>query len=152
MLTGRELLKFWKLPPSEQRVLIAAAVIWLPGAWLGLRVAGLDWLQRRMRGGANLPNPLVSSQAVDRLATLVEIAAKYTLSPSTCLTRSMALLWLLSSHGLQGHLRIGVRITRGKLEAHAWVEYRGRAVNDPQRKASQFAPFAEVLPLHAFSS
>ena len=49
---------------------------------------------------------------------------------STCLGRALATSRLLARNGYKSTLHIGVRRTAGELEAHAWVEYDGRAIVD----------------------
>ena len=66
-----------------------------------------------------------------------------------CLTRSLALAWLLKRRGIPFVLRIGVpRGTtiawEGKpvtLSAHAWVEHAGIVLNDRQDVALRFSAF-----------
>lgn len=84
--------------------------------------------------------------AMQSLAEAVNIAARHTPFPATCLTRSLLLDWLLQRRGVTSDLRIGVRLTEGALDAHAWVEYKGIPVNDLPYVASQFASFGELVP------
>lgn len=152
MVTARQLSRFARLPARERRILLVAALVWLPGAWLGLRVLGLARLQRSLAPAAGHKARAPSLQEVNRWAVLVDTAALHGWVPSTCLTRSIALIWLLRGEGVEGRLRIGVRREQGRFEAHAWVEYRGQPVNDPHQMAAQFAPFADLLPSSAFQS
>jgi hypothetical protein len=143
--------KFRALCWPERRMVMAAAA-WLPLFWLGLRVLRLRrfqvWLQR--------DNPRIeSSLSLDeivRVATLVNIAVLHVPFPATCLTRSLLLDWILRRWGVASQLRIGVRLTQGVLDAHAWVEYAGIPINDRPDVGEQFVPFAELLPPGAFQS
>jgi hypothetical protein len=72
-----------------------------------------------------------SQVSPQRTAELLAAAARRGVPGSTCLTRSLALLWLLRKSGLQPNLRIGARMLSGHFEAHAWVECEGQPVNDP---------------------
>jgi hypothetical protein len=47
---------------------------------------------------------------------------------------------LLLHRGIAAELRIGVRTEPGGLAAHAWVEVRGRPVNDTSHIADVFTP------------
>jgi hypothetical protein len=47
---------------------------------------------------------------------------------STCLVRALAASRLLAQNGYKSTLHIGVKRTAGLFEAHAWVEYDGRAI------------------------
>lgn len=153
MVTSTDRLsKFRKLPAREQRFLVAAAIGWLPAAGIALRLVGLARLQRWLaRPDGRLVMELMPEE-IERFATLLNLAARYTPAPSTCLTRSLVLVWLLKRRGVASRLRIGVRLADGLLDAHAWVEYRGVPVNDRQDIADQFAVFSQSLPLRAFSS
>ncbi len=142
---------FHALTWPERRTLLAA-IGWLPLFSLGLRVLGPRrfqvWLQR--------DNPPIGSKVslddIVRIATLVNIAARQAPVPATCLTRSLLLGWVLRRRGVANQLRIGVRLTQGALDAHAWVEYAGIPINDRPDVGEQFAPFAEVLLPGAFQS
>jgi hypothetical protein len=58
------------------------------------------------------------------------------------LIESLVLWWLLRRQGFDGDLRIGVRKHAGQLQAHAWVEHRGQALNDA---GDGFVPFDTVI-------
>ena len=66
-----------------------------------------------------------------------------------CLTRSVALAWLLKRRGIPFILRIGVPrgTTVGQegepisFSAHAWVEHAGIVLNDRQDVVSRFSAF-----------
>lgn len=74
-------------------------------------------------------------------ARMVQVAARYSPLRLHCLPRSLALWWLLRRDGLGADLRIGVTPKESGLEAHAWVEYKGLALNDHDDLHEQFAPF-----------
>jgi hypothetical protein len=57
---------------------------------------------------------------------------------STCLVRALAASRLLAQNGYKSTLHIGVKRTNDVLEAHAWVEYDGRAIIDISGEAPQF--------------
>jgi hypothetical protein len=106
------------------------------------------WLQRAGSPGAEALSP----EEITRLGALVNIAARHVPCPVTCLTRSLLLGWLLRRRGVATSLRIGVRLTHGVLDAHAWIEHAGIPVNDRKDVSEQFAPFDDGLSLEAFSS
>ncbi len=144
-------IRFHALSRPERRTLLAA-MAWLPLFWLGLRLPGprrfKAWLQRE-------DPPIESSLSLDeiiRIGTLVNIAALYAPFPATCLTRSLLLGWMLRRRGVASQLRIGVRLTQGALDAHAWVEYAGIPINDRPDVGEQFVPLAEIVPPGAFQS
>lgn len=133
----------------ERRVL-AQAMLLLPMVWTGLRLFGLppmhSWASRATRA-ARTPRADVAPAA---LGALVGIAGRHLPFPSTCLTRSLLLAWLLNRRGERADLRIGVRMTGGALDAHAWVECDGRPVNDAPDVARRYAAFDGPLPASAF--
>ena len=66
-----------------------------------------------------------------------------------CLTRSLALGWLLTRRGIPFIIRIGVPSGQAlqqenrpvAFSAHAWVEHDGIVLNDRQDVATQFSAF-----------
>ena len=123
--------------PSQERRLLAAA-------WLALAVAPLalalvpfrrlrDWAEGETtsRGLAGPPTP-------ERVAALVEAAARHHLVRTTCLSRALVLCRLLGRRGDAARLVIGgargvgarggAAPIPGSLEAHAWVACNGRAL------------------------
>lgn len=148
---SRTLTRWHALSAADQRTVLLAGAA-MPVFWLGLKVWGLPRFQARLQR-----RPLTQPQAmpladIQALGALVNIAARHTLGPRTCLTRSLLLGWLLQRRGVQSQLRIGVRLTRGALEAHAWVECQGIPVNDRPDVGAQFASFGDLVPLKAFQA
>lgn len=138
---------------AEEKRLLALSTALLPLLVLAHRFFGLRRVQVVLdqflpkRGGANEVSPecirfgLVASR-------MVQIAAKHGVCRVTCLQKSVLLRWLLARRGIQGDLRIGVRKREGQLEAHAWVELLGQALNDGADVGMRYAPF----PASAFSA
>jgi hypothetical protein len=146
-----KLAKLRALSWPERRVLLTAMFL-LPIFWVGVRLVGLP----RLCGSMNL-SPVVSQPRDSRddpaaISTLVNIAANHVWFPSTCLTRSLVLNWLLHRRGVRSELRIGVRLIQGRLDAHAWVEYQARPVNDTPDVSERFAAFDGPLSPKLFIS
>ena len=148
-MTSR-LARFRALSWPEQRVVVVAMLL-LPPFWIGLRVLGLSrfltWLTR---------SPVVvraprSREELAAIGALVNVAGNHVPFPSTCLTRSLVLKWVLRCRGVDSELRIGVRLNEGTFEAHAWVEHEGQPLNDAQDIAARFAAFNEPLSDRLFS-
>lgn len=129
------------LPARERRVLASAAAR-LPIAWIALRVAGLArlqaWERRAFRRGSQAGADALPEART--IAAIVEIAARHSPFPNTCLSRSITLAWMLRRRGIASELRIGVRRTGASLEAHAWVECAGVPVNDTPESIAGFDP------------
>ena len=134
-----------------QRLTLLTAWAWLPLFWVGLRVLGLPRFQRWLLKAPTQSTRTMTHSDMQALGEAVNIAARHTPFPATCLTRSLLLCWLLRRRGVQSDLRIGVRLTQGVLDAHAWVECDGLPVNDRPDVARDFAPFGDLVSAKAFS-
>ena len=123
-------------------------------AWLGLYLAaaglhvfGVSQMLKRAGRG---PAGRVAPGAARQVLMAHELALKQGGYHGTCLTRSLALVWLLRGQGLAGELRIGVRREAGEFLAHAWVEHDGTPLNDAPGIAYAFAVFDHLsLPTGA---
>lgn len=74
------------------------------------------------------PDRRSTSPVPERTAWAVHVASRG-VPGSTCLSRALALQWLLARHGYRSRLRLGVaRPDRSVLAAHAWVELDGRVL------------------------
>ena len=78
--------------------------------------------------------------------------ARTSAAPKGKLEWPLLLGWLLRRRGVQSQLCIGVRLTQGALDAHAWVECEGVPVNDNPDVNAQFASFGDLIPLAAFQA
>ena len=74
------------------------------------------------------------STVIGRVSGAVERASVWYPKKALCLQRSAVTTCLLRQHGIRAHMVVGVRAM--PFLAHAWVEVRGRVVNDfPRVKA-----------------
>ena len=145
------LAQFHNLTAMQKRTLLAAW-LWLPLFWLGLRVLGLPRFQAcLLKTPARSASPL-ALPVIRGFGEATNIAARHSLFPATCLTRSLLLGCLLRRRGVASKLRIGVRLIQGTLNAHAWVECDGVPVNDSPDVSAQFASFGDLIPLAAFQA
>jgi len=145
----RKLSQFRALPAADRRIVLSAMAM-LPLFRIALRLFGPQrlqaWLQRKPRPVAN---PLPADE-LQRLGKRVNSAARHTLGPANCLTRSLYLWWLLRRRGIDSQLRIGVRLVDGVLDGHAWVEYAGLPINDRPDVSADFAPFDKPVSSRLF--
>jgi transglutaminase superfamily protein len=134
------------LKAAEWRVLFAASVL-LPGIWIAMRAGAHDMCLRLASRQARRasPRPAPSAEEIARIAALVGVAARRSPAPVTCLSRSIALAWILRRHGVDSELRIGVRMTNGAFDAHAWLERDGVAIGDAPQSGPPFLPFREPI-------
>lgn len=106
------------------------AMFLLPLFWASLRVLGLSRLQRWAGGTPAYGDARPMRVPAASIGALVNVAGNQLPFPSTCLSRSLLLVWLLRRRGVMSVLRIGVRTVAGGIESHAWVERDGVPVND----------------------
>ena len=110
-------------------------------AWILL--LGIDWSLRLvpfhyLRGWLFNPAPVSVTaktdpkDAIERTSGAVNRAARNHIYPMTCLRRALALKHLLIGSGIWTELRFGVQRENGGLSAHAWLEYEGQPINEPQ--------------------
>jgi hypothetical protein len=76
---------------------------------------------------------------------MVIAALRYSFLQYTCLEESLTLWYVLRKEGIPACLRIGVRKENEKLEAHAWVEHRGEALNQDEAMHRHYAAFEQDL-------
>jgi len=135
--------------PRPAKALFLRAVIFLPLLTLCLRVRGFRATQRLLRElvapRKNRPCAAQAGSSVTLTSRMVQAAVRNSPIPATCLEQSLCLWWLLARQGIVTQFRIGVRIEGEKLAAHAWVEYKGAAVGEPQGTHLHFAPFDEEM-------
>jgi hypothetical protein len=134
----------------QARKLFGRAVTLLAGIALSLRFRGFNAtnaaLQKRLLAcapGETPPGAL--SDMVEKTCRMVSAAAHYGMLRPTCLVESLALWYLLQGQGIPAQLRIGVRKSVKKLEAHAWVEYEGTALNQKEQAHRHYAAFERGL-------
>jgi transglutaminase superfamily protein len=100
-----------------------------------------------VREAASPTGASVTDRADDarRIARAVNRAAAYGVFRPKCLVRSRALRQLLDSAGIVGaHVRVGVHLSKGQFQAHAWVEYGGQVVGDDPAFVDRFNPITEL--------
>ena len=139
--------RFCKLSGTERRDFFLG-LLFLPVVVIWLRVSTFQSIQQaseKRYGDAALTNQrdstkiFTESQSASRM---LDVASRRGLVRGNCLSRSIALCWLLRRRGVPAQLRIGARKMGNQLEAHAWVEVAGRAVNDSDDVQTRYAPFA----------
>ena len=129
----------WGLSAADCRLFLQAWLL-LPAIDLALRRLPFLTLQQRLAAwsAVEAPPPSDPQTLIDRAAAAVDRATRNHPVHYTCLRRALALQFLLARRGLCTELRFGVRKTDGRLEAHAWLEYAGRPVSQPESVEASF--------------
>lgn len=138
---GRRLRALAALGGGELRVLIAAGFL-LPAAGLGMRLLGFDRLERALRRPVTprrrpLPGP---GGTAERIVRLVAVAGRRHPLPARCLARALVGRWILAGRGVAAELRIGARLDRSGLAAHAWLETDRGPCGEPFEVERRFLP------------
>ena len=130
-------------PPA--RNLFLRALMTLPVVSLSLKLRGFTKTRAALQRVLPASNSPLDSDFVRVRAALaarmVNSADRHGPVHPTCLTKSLTLWWLLARQGIASDLRIGVRREQGKLEAHAWVERDGIALNEAEEGHRHYAAF-----------
>lgn len=136
--------KLRELSRAELLVLAQAAAL-LPAVRLAQRFTRLDTLctglRRMSEPGSGSRQRRRHNVPVDKIARLVRIAADRGIIRPSCLQHSLVLWALLRRHGFDAAIRFGVRKNADALEAHSWVEFEGRVLNDVHHVGEQYLPF-----------
>jgi len=141
---------------SEARGIFLRAAVLLPVISLSLRVRGFRATQRSLqnfsfssRAEKRFHENITAGERVALAVRMVNAAARHSWGRSTCLEKSLGLWWLLRREGITSSVRIGARMAGGKLEAHAWVECGGAALNEPGGEHRHYATFDAAFPLQS---
>lgn len=133
--------KWRRLSADERRTFIAALVL-VPAMHVVVRVIGFNRLQLRVANTAARATraDVPTAQAVRACVISINRVKRFSILRGNCLSQSFALICLLRRRGIEPTLRLGARLTESKFDAHAWVEYDGRVLNDSQDVHTRFTP------------
>ena len=141
--------RFRALEPAAQGIFLRAAIL-LPLLSISLRARGFGATQASLQKflpAANQKTSASPESCAELTAHMVRAAVHHGVGSPTCLEESLALWWLLGRQGIVSQLRIGIRKESAKFEAHAWVESRGAALNEPEARHQHYAAFeGEISP------
>jgi hypothetical protein len=134
----------------EARSLFKRAAVLLPSISLSLRLRGFkktkEALQARLTSSSvQCSLPPDHRAVLQQTCRMLTAAVHYSFLHHTCLAQSLTLWYLLENKGLSADLRVGVRKSSQAFEAHAWVEYQGIALNEPQQQHRHFSQFDRGL-------
>jgi len=123
--------------------ILAQAWVLLLVVDLGLRLLPFRWVQGLLALGRKDARDIQADGAsvmIQCLEWLVGVAGRNHLYPMGCLRQSLVLQWLLGRRGIITDLQIGVRKGVDELNAHAWLEYEGQPLGEPQAIVVHYTP------------
>ena len=133
----------FKCNPSRLLVAIDAPLVLI--IHLSVRLIGLartrrvlERLQRRQ-----VSRPTDISFVVEHTRLRLRVVKKGLPWCGNCLSRSLAIWFLLRRRGIDSALRIGAMMKEDGLKAHAWVEFEGKPVNAGPKIGQRFVSFNE---------
>jgi hypothetical protein len=121
-------------PPSFAMCLVLLALVDVSLRAFGLRRTA-HWLQRSGRSQERSLPPGAMPGAVRAVTT----AASFYPRRALCLEQSLVLYWVLRRWGAAVELRVGVQPF--PFAAHAWVEHKGKPINEHEEFVMRLAPF-----------
>ena len=162
--------------PAGERWLLAQALVLLPMTYWGVFALGVNRWQRILaklgvfhnavtRNFTTAGNP--DSQTVfapaepeaitERARTIartVQIAAHHRIYQASCLQQALVLWLLLRRNHIESEILFGARKEGDQLQAHAWVECQGLALNEEKDVCEHFLPLnhAEVGTAQSFNN
>jgi hypothetical protein len=131
---------------AESRALFWRAVRLLAQVTLSLRLRGYARTEASLHSHSKArPDGVVTEQhvavAIAKTARMVRSASQFGPFRATCLAQSLTLWLLLLQEDIPSVIKIGVRKKGERLEAHAWVERDGVALNETDALHQHYAPF-----------
>jgi hypothetical protein len=141
-----ERLRRYRALDAESRALFWRAIRLLPRVVLSLRVRGYARTEASLHSHAIAqPDQVIAEHKVApiiaKTARMVRSASHFGPFRATCLAQSLTLWLLLQQQNISSAIKIGVRKNAGRLEAHAWVERDGIALNETDAVHEHYAPF-----------
>lgn len=122
-------------------MLLLQAWTWLLLFDIGLRTRPFPDLQTF--AARLVPRPTAPPEQIERqlrvLRTAVARAGNHHLYPMTCLRRALTLQKLLARRGIAAELKIGVHKSDNQFDAHAWLEYQGKPLGEPEQVVERFS-------------
>jgi len=120
---------------------------WLLFFDLGLRTRPYSALKNFASelGSISAPASEQVKSVIHNLRVAVDRARFNHLYPMTCLRRALTLQKMLAKRGILTELKIGARRKDAQLSAHAWVEYQGQSIGEPEKIREKFSNLEKVL-------
>jgi hypothetical protein len=130
-----------KLSSADWRLLVRA---WLLLLYVDIALRVLPFPRLGSWSTKSLPSsdPLSPSEidaSIRQIYRTVLLASRNHLYAMTCLRRSLVTQRLLSRRGIATKLRFGVEKVEGQMQAHAWLEYEGKPIGEPETLSERYA-------------
>lgn len=116
-------------------------LVWARWQMLTGQLKGREWLENghKRYGGMSVQRLEPDDKCITRRVRFINLGARYPYRWSRCLQTSLALREWLARKDVRAVLRIGVRKNGQDFQAHAWLEYRGKILNDDAMIGTKFA-------------
>jgi hypothetical protein len=101
--------------------------------------------QQPTAAGTNVNLALSTGPSLQSIARMVRVAAEHGPFRAKCLEQSLVLRWLLLRRGFDARILFGARKEDEQMQAHAWVEVDGVALNEDGGVYRGFSPLDEIL-------
>lgn len=113
---------------TSDRILLLLTLILLTAIKFGLRLLPFRNLIKLVTSiSEGLNSKAANRVTLSQIIWAVNVVTRYIPGGAKCLARALTTQVLMNWCGFQPKLRIGVaKNETGKLDAHAWIEYRGR--------------------------
>jgi hypothetical protein len=140
----KQKLAAWRrLSPSDRNATLEAATIHC-ATYMLVHTVGLKGWKQTLGRLTRTTNIRPFTEGLREARSALARVSRHTGLNGTCLTRSLTLYWLLRRRGISTDLRLGARQRDNIFQAHAWLEYHGRVINDAADVAEGYA----VFPFH----
>ena len=126
---SHKLKRLFSLQFKEYPVLIEA---WLMLAWVDFVIRFFPYERWRHWLESDEKSASVQQKELDMtsLIRISEMVARHHVCPMNCLRRTLAQKKMLSKRGFSASVHIGVKKGESGLEAHSWLSFGGRVLND----------------------
>jgi len=126
---GHKLKRLLSLQVKDYRYLVEA---WLVLAWVDLviRFSRYERWRHWLESAEKNSKKHQLTFDIASLITLSEMVARHHVCPMNCLRRTVAQKLMLARRGIICCVHIGVKNEGNGFEAHSWLSYKGKVLND----------------------
>ena len=143
----RRLRRALTLRPSDSAYAIRAFFYLVRSGWIiFFQRKSATAVQEWITAGSDANDVANGDFEYERAALWVRRVARVPFPWARCYQRSVALSVWMHRQGLTPELKFGSRRTARGIDAHSWVEYEGRVINDSPNVREVFGTFSRVVP------